>query len=57
MIAGVSYLFGDASSEIHVFASFQFEDGFMVVAQSSRKLWLVRDGEITLVQEDFAPAE
>jgi hypothetical protein len=55
--AGVSYLFGDAPSEIHVFASFQFENGFMVIAQSSRKLWLVRDGQITLAQEDFGPAE
>ena len=55
--AGVSYLFGDAPSEIHVLASFQFEDGFMVIAQSSRKLWLVRDGQITLVKADFNPAE
>jgi hypothetical protein len=55
--AGVSYLFGDVPSEIHVFASFQFENGFMVIAQSSRKLWLVKDGEVTLIQEDFGPAE
>ena len=55
--AGVSYLFGDAPSEIHVFASFQFQDGFMVIAQSSRKLWLVKDGQITLIQEDFGPPE
>ncbi len=55
--AGVSYLFGDAPSEIHVFASFYFERGFMVIAQSSRKLWLVQDGRITLMQEDFGPPE
>ncbi len=55
--AGVSYLLGDAPSEIHVFASFQFADGFMVIAQPSRKLWLVKDGEITLIQEDFGPPE
>jgi hypothetical protein len=55
--AGVSYLFGDAPSEIHVFASFQFPNGFMVIAQSSRKLWLVKDGQITLVREDFEPSE
>jgi hypothetical protein len=55
--AGVSYLFGDAPSEIHVFASFQFPDGFMVIAQSSRKLWWVREGRISLVQEDFGPPE
>jgi hypothetical protein len=55
--AGVSYLFGDAPSEIHVFASFHFDNGFMVIAQSSRKLWLVKDGQITLVQENFGPPE
>ena len=55
--AGVSYLFGDAPSEIHVFASFHFENGFMVIAQSSRKMWLVKDGEITLVQEDVRSPE
>jgi hypothetical protein len=55
--AGVSYLFGRAPSEIHVFASFQFEHGFMVIAQSSRKLWLVQDGQISLVQENFGPPE
>jgi len=53
--AGVSYLFGDAPSEIHVFASFQFQTGFMVNTESSRKLWLIKDGRITLVQEDFDP--
>lgn len=55
--AGVSYLFGEAPSEIHVFASFQFANGFMVIAQQSRKLWLVEDGQITLVRENFDPAE
>jgi hypothetical protein len=40
-----------------VFASFQFPDGFMVIAQSSRKLWWVREGRISLVQEDFGPPE
>lgn len=54
---GVSYLFGGAPSEIHVFASFQFADGFMVIAQQSRKLWLVKEGRITLVQENFGAAE
>ena len=55
--AAVSYLFGDAPSEVHVFASFQFANGFMVIAQQSRKLWLVQDGQITLVQENFGPPE
>lgn len=54
---GVSYLLGNAPSEIHVFASFQFADGYMVVAQPSRKLWWVKKGKITLMKEDFGPPE
>lgn len=51
--AGVTYLLGDAPSEIHVFVGYHMPNGFMVITTSNEKLWLVQDGKITLKQEGF----
>ncbi len=50
---GISYLFGDTPSEIHVFASYQFPGGFFVITDRNDALWLVEQGEISLAQENF----
>lgn len=55
--AGVSYLFGDTPTEIHVFVGYQMPSGYMVITSQNRKLWLIEDGIVTLQQSDFDPPE
>lgn len=52
---GISYVLGDAPSEIHAFASYHFPQGMYVITTSNSKLWLIEQGKISLVKEDFAP--
>lgn len=55
--AGVSYLFGNTPTEIHVFVGYHMPSGYMVITSQNRTLWLVKDGTIELQQSDFDPAQ
>ncbi|ANU08481.1 hypothetical protein [Paraurantiacibacter namhicola] len=50
---GISYVRGPVPSEIHVFTSFYFPDGYYVITTANNSLWLVEQGRITLEKRGF----